>query len=132
MSELSGRRALVIEDDQSSINILTQLMDKLDVFLDAIQDSIHIENILTQTERPDVIFLDLEMPRHNGYTVLKMIQAMPEFADIPVIAYTVHVSHLNEAKEAGFHSFLSKPLDPYDFANQLTRIMDGEPVWEVY
>ncbi len=131
MSDISGVKALLIEDDQTSINVLAQLLKKHDAELETISDSINIEEHLEQVAVPDIIFLDLEMPRHNGYTILKMIQSIPDFEGIPVVAYTTHVSHLNDANDAGFHSFLSKPLDTQFFADQVFRILSGERVWEV-
>ncbi|HRF96790.1 MAG TPA: response regulator, partial [Aggregatilineales bacterium] len=80
---------------------------------------------------PDVIFLDLEMPQSNGYSVLEYIQRAPQLANIPVVAYTTHTSHLNNAKNAGFHSFLGKPIDGRRFPAMLEKILNGEPVWEV-
>ena len=78
-----------------------------------------------------VIFLDLEMPRYNGYEILAMLKSLPELAGVPVIAYTTHISHMREARVAGFDSFLGKPLNRQLFPKQLARILQGEEVWEV-
>ena len=131
MSEFSNIKALIIEDDNMSINVLGRLLEKLSVHVEVISDSINVRQHLEEVSIPDVIFLDLEMPRNNGYTVLEMLLASSDFAKVPVVAYTTHVSHLNEAQDAGFHSFLSKPLDGSVFEGQLRRILNDEPVWEV-
>lgn len=61
--------------------------------------------------RPDVILLDLSLPKMNGYDVLKQIKATPELANIPVIILTTSHSQLDENKciSSGAKMFLSKP-----------------------
>ncbi len=131
MSQFEGIRALIIEDDQTSINVLTRLLDQLAIKSFVIFDNAQIKESLTEVPCPDVIFLDLEMPTANGYTVLEMIQDNEYFDGIPVVAYTTHISHMNDARRAGFNGFLGKPLDSALFPDQLARILDGESVWEV-
>jgi CheY-like chemotaxis protein len=67
----------------------------------------------------------------NGYAVLEHIQQNEKYSGVPVVAYTTHISHLNDARRAGFHSFLGKPIDGRNFGKQLERILNGESVWEV-
>jgi two-component system cell cycle response regulator DivK len=131
MSKFAGKSAIIIEDDHTSIKVLEQLLKQQGVSTKTILDSSGVENNLESSNVPDVIFLDLEMPHMNGYQVLEWIQGQAKFEDVPVVAYTTHISHLNDAKRAGFHSFLGKPIDGRSFANQLERILDGESVWEV-
>jgi two-component system cell cycle response regulator DivK len=80
---------------------------------------------------PDIIFLDLEMPFINGYDVLDYIRQDSNLSQVPIVAYTTHTSHMNTAHQAGFHSFLGKPLDSTLFPDQIHRILNGEHVWEV-
>ena len=123
--------ALIVEDDESSILVLEQLLRQSHINSVVIRNGYRIDDQLEAIARPDVIFLDLEMPQVNGYHVLQVLQANPKFAHIPTVAYTTHTSHLNQAKRLGFHSFLGKPLDAMLFPDQLSRILNGEPVWEV-
>ncbi len=131
MASFQDVRALIIEDDQTSIDVLRRLLDQLGIQADVILDSHAIADHLQNVERPDVIFLDLEMPAANGYTVLDLIRRDAFFDTTPVIAYTTHTSHMNDAKRAGFDGFLGKPLDASQFRYQLARILNGEQVWEV-
>lgn len=131
MSKFDGILALIIEDDASSIKVLRSLLDQVGADSIAISDTSYIEGELRGIERPDVIFIDLEMPANNGYSVLEIIQRDTYFAGIPTVAYTTHVSHLNEARSAGFHSFLGKPVDGDRFPDLLDAILNGTDVWEV-
>lgn len=51
--------------------------------------------------------------------------------DVPIVAYSVHVSEIEIARRAGFDGFLGKPLDADRFSDQLRRILSGEQVWEI-
>ena len=131
MSIFDGKKALIIEDDASAIQVLEQLLGQLNVPAESIYDSAKVIQQLSEVAVPDVIFLDLEMPSSNGYTVMEYIQKDSRFDGVPVVAYTTHISHLNDAKRAGFHSFLGKPIDGREFANHLGKILTGEAVWEI-
>jgi len=131
MSSFADVKALIVEDDETSINVLLKLLDQLAVESLVVQDSYNIEDHMQNMPPVDVVFLDLEMPRVNGYSVLELLQSAPQFDGVPVVAYTTHTSHLNEARTAGFHSFLGKPLDNRLFPELLGRILDGEQVWEI-
>ena len=131
MANFNGVSALIIDDDQTSINVLLRLLDQLSITSAVIPDSYKISDYLETIPQVDVVFLDLEMPRVNGYNVLELLQSVSHFDGVPVVAYTTHTSHLNEARTAGFHSFLGKPLDSRMFADQLYRILSGEHVWEI-
>jgi CheY-like chemotaxis protein len=48
---------------------------------------------------------------------------------VPIVAYTAHTSEIVDARDAGFHSFLGKPLSSAKFAAQLADILDNRPVW---
>ena len=123
--------ALIIDDYPANVEALSILLKQNGVtpiyipYIDALPAN------LMAVERVEVVFLDLEMPARSGFEVLHEIKALDRFKDVPIVAYTVHTSEQNEAKLAGFHSFLGKPLDVNRFPDQLRRILDGIPVWEV-
>lgn len=130
MDSFKGVRALIIEDDEVSVDVLQNLLSQLEVDTMVIPGNKQTPDHLAETSRPDVIFLDLEMPGYNGYEILTFIQQDREFDGVPIVAYTTHISHMNDARRAGFHSFLGKPLSRFEFAEQLERILNGESVWE--
>lgn len=132
MYSLENVHALIIEDDQTSIDVLKNLLDQLAVNTSIIRvvNGRDVWDSLRVVAVPDVIFLDLEMPGMNGYEVLDLLREDEELGTVPVVAYTTHISHMNNARRAGFHSFLGKPVDRYEFSDNLVRILSGESVWE--
>lgn len=123
--------ALIIEDNRLNIDVLHTLLENHGVSTTAIESPRYLSEALDSLERLDVVFLDLEFANHDGFDVLQELKADPRLANIPIVAYTVHTSEIDEARTAGFDSFLGKPLDPRRFPDQLARILEGIPVWEV-
>jgi adenylate cyclase len=123
--------ALIIEDNTSDASVLQALLTRLGVAHDVLYDSRTFGDALNEVPRPDVIFLDLEIPGTSGYDVLDYLQASPAYDGVPVVAYTANAAQMSEARQAGFHSFLGKPLRGSEFPGQLERILKDEPVWEV-
>lgn len=134
MTTAATLHALIIEDDQTSIHVLSTLLKQRQVRITTIQMNIGSDfdpASLDQIDRPDIIFVDLEMPGTNGYRMLEHLRATPSFEGVPIVAYTTHTSHLNRAKEAGFHSFLGKPIIAANFPDNLQAILNNIPVWEI-
>ena len=73
---------------------------------------------------PDLLLLDLKMPRINGFEVLKWIRSQPGLAPLRVLVLTSseEIRDVNQAYLLGANSFLVKPLDFQDFA-QLSRLI---------
>lgn len=82
---------------------------------------------------PDLILLDLQMPRLDGYGVLDQLRRDARFAQVPVIALTASAMRGDREKilAAGFTDYLSKPAGPdtlrETIARQLARQHPGDP-----
>jgi len=70
---------------------------------------------------PDVIFLDIEMPRMNGYTACRNLRRLPglEKARIYAVSGVTGATHERRCGESGFNGQISKPADPGSFARLL-------------
>ena len=123
--------ALIIEDNPNNSEILQELLKSESFICTSVQDSRRVQDMMTKINPPDVIFLDLEMPHFDGYEVLDMLKANADWADIPVVACTIHVNEATIAREKAFHSFITKPLNMDDFPAQIQSILNDEPVWDV-
>jgi DNA-binding response OmpR family regulator len=64
------------------------------------------------TEMPDLIILDIGLPRRDGYFVMQSLNALPELADIPVIILTARdgFTHEQRCRDAGAKHFFEKPV----------------------
>ncbi|MEO8394528.1 MAG: response regulator [Chloroflexota bacterium] len=125
---MSQTRALVVDDNPQNLRVLTQMLSKQGITCDEFMNPVKLSDKLPALDPVDVVFLDLEMPGLDGYVVKDMLRE--HFGNIPIIAYTVHVSEMNVVRRLGFNGFLSKPLSSERFPGQLARILRGESVWD--
>jgi CheY-like chemotaxis protein len=131
MANFDGAHVLIIEDDKVSVDVLADLLNQLGITYTVVYDGRNVLERIAQLERVDSIFLDLELPKADGYQVFEMLKSEPRLSETPVIAYSAHLSHMTDAREMGFHGFLGKPLDAHEFPSQLDRIFNKLPVWAV-
>lgn len=120
--------ALIIDDDPFSAEVLERLLSVQGIPSTTVFEPMEVSSYLNAGV--SLIFLDLEMPKMNGYEVLKLLRQTLS-SDVPIVAYTVHVNEADVAWEKGFHSFLGKPLSQDRFPVQLARILKNESVWDL-
>lgn len=75
--------------------------------------------------KPDLILLDIHMPRMDGYEVARLLSADPECGHIPLIAVTAlaMVGDREKILASGFGGYIAKPLDPEAFATQVQKYL---------
>ncbi len=78
----------------------------------------------TNMPRPDLIFLDLNMPRMNGYEFLNEIKANTSLKDIPVVVLTTSdvESDVVRSYQSGASSFITKPVDMVQFTSAIHQL----------
>ena len=74
---------------------------------------------------PDAIVLDLNLPRLDGYQVLKHLRARPGTADLPVLVLTAREDEDSEVKvfESGANDFIAKPFRPRALSARLKALL---------
>ena len=72
-------------------------------------------------EKPDLILLDIHMPRMDGYEVARLLGKDPECSQIPLVAVTAlaMVGDREKILACGFSGYIAKPLDPESFSAQV-------------
>jgi CheY-like chemotaxis protein len=77
-----------------------------------------LKHLETDSKKPGVIILDLNMPLIDGFTALRAIKTSPTLKSIPVIILTASSSKADESRcfELGCDFFLSKPVKPSEYS----------------
>ncbi|MCI5139493.1 MAG: hybrid sensor histidine kinase/response regulator, partial [Candidatus Electrothrix sp. AR1] len=104
-------RILVVDDSISVRKVVSNFITQQGWIPVAARNGIEaIEEI--RREKPDVILLDVEMPRMNGFEVLQALQAQPELRDIPVAMLTSRSAgkYREKARGLGARGFMTKPF----------------------
>lgn len=122
-------RLLIIEDNESNRDVLHELLSSDNIETTMISDSRLVKSYLEENEIVDVVLLDLEMPYFDGYEILKLFKSHQTWKSVPIVACTIHVSEIQEARNRGFDAFIAKPLDADRFLEQLETVISGGNVW---
>jgi len=126
---------LVVEDDPNNLLVITRLLKLAGINPDNVSTctSDPAEFIASNPKAPDLIFLDIQLPKKDGYAILEELRKNPKTKDTCIIALTANVmkQDIEKAKHAGFDGFIGKPIDGRRFAENLNKLMAGESVWMV-
>jgi two-component system cell cycle response regulator DivK len=76
---------------------------------------------LARQERPDLILMDLSLPRLDGWEATRRLKADAELKNIPIVALTAHAMAEDRAKalDAGCDGYISKPINIWSFAEEI-------------
>jgi DNA-binding response OmpR family regulator len=116
--------ALVVDDDRLLLRLVELNLSKLGIkviLADSGQEALR----LAQKERPDVILLDIMMPRMDGYEVIRQLKASEETSAIPVIMLTAKSNLLDRSRcrEMGAVDYITKPFRLEELRNAVSRII---------
>jgi len=115
-----GARILVVEDTAYSLQLMTYLLTAYEhTVVEAVTGEQAIE--LASATAPDLVVMDLQLPGIDGFETLATLRAMPDRAAVPVIAVTsfAMVGDRDRALDAGFDHYLTKPIDPESFVEDI-------------
>lgn len=105
-------RILIVDDDPDIATMLEDRLQASDYGTLVAQDGVQALELIEQ-EAPQLMLLDLDMPRLTGLEVLKRLPKIRAAEDLPVIVMTAHgsIEAAVEAMKSGAYDFLTKPLD---------------------
>lgn len=117
-------KILIIEDDASVTKLLSTVLEKKD-FDVLIAHDILKGTTLAQTEKPDLILLDLVLSEGRGVTVIKNLKMSTCTDNIPIIVIsgTDDVSRIAEVSSLGITNFIRKPFDINDVIAKIQEVL---------
>jgi DNA-binding response OmpR family regulator len=123
MEPMAGFLATVlICDDEPSLRELIRVsLDGPYRFVEA--DDGEASLALARSERPDVVILDMMMPRRSGLEVLTALRQEKELADTPVIVLTAQPATREQALQAGADVVMVKPFEPEQIAAAVEEVL---------
>ena len=118
-------RVLVIDDD-APIRLLCRVnleAERMEVS-EAVDGASGLER--AREEKPDVILLDVMLPRMDGWQVAERLLEQPETADIPIVFLTARAELGDRARglEIGGIDYLTKPFNPVELAGQIRELLE--------
>ncbi|MDF1500540.1 MAG: response regulator [Anaerolineales bacterium] len=111
-------RVLVVEDEEANIAVIQQILELMlgvkHVF--TAQDGHEAIRLAYELE-PDLILMDLSLPKLNGWEVTRSLRSNPRFQGVPILALTAHamIGDREKALEAGCDDYFAKPIEVDEF-----------------
>ena len=121
-----NKRILVIEDQEDNRRILRDLLSTAGYdLIEAVNGEEGVE--LAQTERPDLILMDIQLPVIDGYEATRQIRSHAAVKLIPIVAVTSYALSGDEAKAraAGCDGYVAKPFSPRQLLATVRQFLSG-------
>jgi DNA-binding response OmpR family regulator len=119
------RRVLLADDDPSLLRLISTTLGTDDFDLLQAGDG-HEALEVARRERPDLILLDINMPRLNGFEVCQALKHDPETANIKVVVLSARGSVADRARgrECGADDYFVKPFSPIQLLNKVYALLE--------
>lgn len=121
---------LIADDDTDDLEFFIAAVAEIDASIRCITalNGIEALKILDEgSDKPNLIFLDLNMPKMDGMQCLKLIKGSPVFGEIPVIMYSTsnRPEDIAESKEYGASAFIIKPNKFRLLKNEIWNVLQN-------
>ena len=121
---MSNRTILHIEDNASNRKIVRDLLSRASYrLIEAVDGELGVTVAVEQL--PDLILMDLQMPKMSGLEATRKLRADPKTAKIPIIAVTSFALSGDDQKalEAGANAYLAKPYSPRELLGLIRKFL---------
>jgi two-component system, OmpR family, alkaline phosphatase synthesis response regulator PhoP len=119
-SFLPESTVLIVDDNPQNVELLQAFLEALPVKIVTAADGIEALDKVKQ-HKPDLILLDIMMPRMSGFQVCRKLKSEPATRDIQILMVTAlnELGDIEQASECGTDDFVSKPVNKFEL---LTRV----------
>ena len=129
LSQLSNYRTiLLIDDDEDDCFLFRKALSDIDPNL-VVKSTLSADDLLIVLERtkPSIIFIDLHLPKQNGFECLKLIRSHAEFKNIPVVFWSGSIDKRNitSAYDEGALYYFQKPYRMNDLVDELRKVLSN-------
>jgi CheY-like chemotaxis protein len=120
---LSDLNVLLVDDDQDTLDLLGAALTQRSANVIAVSSAAAaLESI--KMSRPDVVISDIAMPGEDGYQLIQNVRKLNLVPELPAIAITAYAKEEDKqrALDAGFHRYMSKPVELGEFISAVAEL----------
>lgn len=121
-----SQRVLVVEDEPNILDSLNFLMKQAGFDVRLARDGDAAMRMI-ESEVPDVVLLDIMLPRRDGFEVCRAIRANPHWKHVHIVMLTAKGRELDRRKglQLGADEYITKPFSNREIVERVHRILDG-------
>ena len=119
-----SKKILIVEDNPQNMRLVEMALSAESyTLLEATNGEEALE--IAKKERPDLIIMDVQLPKMSGLEVTRKLREIPEFNRTPIIAITAYAMKGDEEKalDAGCNAYLSKPVRARDLPDLIAKML---------
>jgi two-component system alkaline phosphatase synthesis response regulator PhoP len=115
---------LVVDDNVQNLELIQAYLEELDVNTVAAYDGQQAIEAVREKE-PDLILLDVMMPKMSGFEVCKRLKKDPKTSDIPIIMVTAlnELGDIERGIDSGTDDFLTKPVNKWELVTRVKTML---------
>jgi two-component system cell cycle response regulator DivK len=121
---VSNKTILNVEDNEYNLKIVRQLLSRTSYrLIEAVDGE---QGVATaHNELPDLILMDIQLPKLSGLEATRQLRADPKTARIPIIVITSFAlsGDSEKAKDAGASAYLAKPYSPRELLQMIRKLL---------
>jgi DNA-binding response OmpR family regulator len=120
---------LVVEDDDHIAQVLRFMLERQGYHVIHLADGrAASEHVAASPDTPDLILLDVMLPYMDGFEIVALVRARPDWAAVPILMLTAKNTERDtvRALDAGANDFVSKPFQPNELLARVRRLIKLE------
>jgi len=120
---MSGKTILYVEDNEFNLKIVRQLLSRTSYrLIEAVDGEQGVATALR--ELPDLILMDIQLPKLSGLDATRMLRGDPKTAHVPIIVVTSFALSGDDkkAQDAGASAYLAKPYSPRELLAMIRKL----------
>jgi len=123
-SEITHRDILIVDDNSQNAELLEAYLEPLQCRVRIASDGIEALDQIKQ-KHPDLVLLDIMMPRMSGFEVCRRLKLDPETRDIPIVMVTAlnELADVERGVDCGADDFLSKPINKLELITRVKSLL---------
>ncbi len=128
IQNFSNKKVLIVDDDPSQLALTSEVVTLAGLSYDVCKNGLDAISLLQNNEY-DLVLTDIQMPKMDGFELLKSIKTSTNHFDVPVIALSGRTdTSFSEYQEAGFLGNLRKPYAPKELIDLIAEILSVDIV----